>query len=158
MKPDRRQQAEVWEILKDTPLIKKWPQFRTAVLPTADLVQYGPGDFVFRRGDPPRYLYTVVTGRVLMRLQEGGETWFEQELKPGQVFGQQALWDEAYRTTARVPMRGDPATVLLIDAGMLRVALERVPDLREELLHETRAGRLRRPPLFRSLDDDQVRW
>lgn len=158
MRPDRRQQAEAWEILKDSALVKKWPQFRSAVLPAADLVQYGPGDFVFRRGDAPRYLFIVVTGRVLMRLQEGGDTWFEQELTPGQVFGQQALWDEAYRTTARVPTRDEPAVVLLIDAGMLRVALERVPDLREELLHETRAGRLRRIPLFRSLNDDQVRW
>ncbi len=158
MKPDKRQQAEVWEILKNAPLVKKWPQFQTAVLPDAELVQLAAGEFIFRRGDPPRYLFVVVSGRVLMRLQEGGDTWFEQELQPGQVFGQQALWDEAYRTTARVAMRGEPATLLLIEASMLRVALERMSDLREELLHETRAGRLRRIPLFRSLSDDQVRW
>ncbi len=38
------------------------------------------------------------------------------------------------------------------------MALERVPELREELLHDARAGRLRRIPLFRDLSDDQVRW
>ncbi len=116
MKPDRRQQAEIWEVLKASPLVQKWPQFQSAVLPNADLVQYGAGDFVFRRGDAPRYLFIVVTGLVLMRLHEGGETWYEQEIKPGQVFGQQALWDEPYRTTARVSPR-EPASLLLIEAS-----------------------------------------
>lgn len=158
MKPDRQQQAEIWEVLKTSPLMQKWPQFRTQVLPDAEVAQYRSGDFVFRRGDAPHHLFIVVAGTVLVRLQEGGEAWFEQEVQPGQIFGQQALWDEAYRTTARVAMRGMPATLLLIEASALRVALERMPDLREELLHDGRAGRLRRVPLFRDLNDDQVRW
>ena len=70
MKPDRRQQAEIWEILKTSPLVQKWPQFQSPVLPDADLRQYAPGDFVFRRGDAPRYLFVVVAGSVLVRLRQ----------------------------------------------------------------------------------------
>ena len=45
----------------------------------------------------------VIGGKVLMRLRDADELWFEQEIKPGEFFGQQALFDEAYRTVARVP-------------------------------------------------------
>ena len=50
------------------------------------------------------------------------DLWFEQEVKPGQAFGQQALWDEAYRTTARVGVSGPPATLLLVEASALRMS------------------------------------
>ena len=59
-------------------------------------------------------------------------------------------------TAARVAQGGEPAALLLIDASQLRIALERAPELREQLRHDNRAGRLRRIPLFRSLDDDNV--
>ena len=45
-----------------------------------------------------------------------------------------------------------------VDAATLRKALDQNPALQEELLHEKRAGRLRRIPLLHSLTDDQLRW
>ena len=154
----KTEQTQLWHVLKDSPLVQKWPDFKMRLLPNLDLRNYEPGDFVFRRGDPPAYLFIVATGRVVMRLSEGGDTWFEQELLPGQFFGQQALFDEVYHATARVSMRGEQTSLLLMKASELRKALERVPALREDLLHDARAGRLRRMPLFRDLTDDQVRW
>ncbi len=150
--------AQFWQVLKDSPLVQKWPDFRTFLLPRLELKTYAPGDFVFHRGDPPTYLFIVATGRVVMRLAEGGDTWFEQEFLPGQFFGQQALFDEMYRAAARASLRGEQTTLLLMRAADLREAMERAPTLREDLLHEARAGRLRRIPLFRDLTDDQVRW
>lgn len=152
------EQLQYWQILKDSPLVQKWPDFQTQLLPRLELKTYPPGDFVFRRGDPPVYLFIVATGRVVMRLAEGGDTWFEQEFLPGQFFGQQGLFDEMYRAAARVSLRGEQTTLLLMRASDLRETMDHVPALREDLLHETRAGRLRRIPLFRDLTDDQVRW
>ena len=152
------EQAQLWPVLKDSPLVQKWADFRTILFPRLDLRTFGPGEIVFRPGDPPKHLFIVARGNVVMTLQEGGEPWYEQALQPGEFFGQQALFEESYRATARVPNRGEPALLLLMSATDLRVALERAPELREDLLHEARAGRLRRIPLFRDLNDDQIRW
>ena len=45
-----------------------------------------------------------------------------------------------------------------MSAANLRVAMEYNPGLHEILLHEKLAGRLRRVPLLRALDDNEVRW
>jgi CRP-like cAMP-binding protein/uncharacterized membrane protein YdbT with pleckstrin-like domain len=154
----RAEQASVWQVIENSPLIQKWPDFRANFLPNLDLQVYGPRDFIFRPGDRPLHLFMVARGRVLMRLRDSEEVWFEQEIRPGGFFGQQALFDEQYRSVARVPNGAEGVVLLKIGADSLRVALESVPNLREDLLHEGLAGRLRRIPLFRTLTDDQVRW
>lgn len=154
----RAEQASVWQVIQGSPLIQKWPDFRAHFLPNLYLQAYGPGEFIFRPGDRPLHLFMVTQGRVLMRLRDSEEMWFEQEIKPGGFFGQQALFDEQYRSVARVPNGADGAVLLKIGADALRVALERAPNLREDLLREALASRLRRVPLFRTLTDDQVRW
>ncbi len=152
------QQAQYWQVLKDSPLVKRWPDFRTQLLPRLEPRSYAPGDFIFHRGDPPAYLYIVVAGRVVMQLQEAGETWFEQAFLPGEFFGQQMLFDDSYRAAARASLHTGQVCVLLMHASDLQFALERAPALREDLLHEDRAARLRRVPLFRTLEDSQLRW
>jgi CRP-like cAMP-binding protein/uncharacterized membrane protein YdbT with pleckstrin-like domain len=154
----RSEQQQVWQVLQNAPLIQNWPDFRTHFLPNLDLEAYGPGQFVFRPGDRPLHLYIVTEGRVQMRLRDSDEGWFEQEIRPGGFFGQQALFDEQYRSVARVPNGAERVVLLKITADILRVALERAPNLREDLLREGLASRLRRIPLFRTLSDDQVRW
>lgn len=154
----RAEQQSVWQVIQNSPLIQKWPDFRANFLPHLDLQVYEPSKFIFRPGDRPLHLFMVLRGRVLMRLRDSEDVWFEQEFQPGGFFGQQALFDEQYRSVARVPNGEEAAVLLKIDANMLRVALERAPDLREDLLRENLSGRLRRIPLFRVLTDDQVRW
>ncbi len=151
------QQAEVWTLLQRSPVAQRWPGLRSA-LAGMTIQDVTSGTPIFRPGDPPLHLFAVLRGRVAVTLQEAGDTWFEQTLTPGQFFGQQALFDEAYEATARVPQEIGSATLLLMSASDLRVALERAPGLREDLLHETRASRLRRIPLTRRLTDKQVRW
>ena len=152
------QQFQYWQILKDSPLVKRWPEFRTQLLPRLEARTYAPGDFIFHRGDPPAYLYIVAAGRVVMQLQEAGETWFEQAFLPGEFFGQQILFDDSYRAAARASLHTGQVSVLLMHASDLQIALERAPALREDFLHEDRAVRLRRIPLFRTLEDSQLRW
>ena len=43
------EQTQFWQVLKDSPLVQKWPNFRTHLLPSLELQTYAPGDFVFRR-------------------------------------------------------------------------------------------------------------
>lgn len=151
------QQQEAWQLLQRHPLAQRWPALRAALAGMTEQTVTS-GMPIFRPGDPPLHLFIILRGRVAVTLQEAGDTWFEQTLGPGQFFGQQALFDEAYDATARVPQEVESATLLLMGASDLRVALERAPGLRDDLLHEARASRLRRIPLTRRLTDKQVRW
>jgi CRP-like cAMP-binding protein len=151
------EQQEVWEIIKDSPLVARWgDDFRTGYLPTLSIKTVRANAPVYKPGDPPLYLYIVLEGSVIQRLTDGAQTWLEQEYKPGQFFGQHALFSGEYTSTTRAGPRSDVRLLEML-AWQLRVAMERDPDLYEVLLHEKRAARMRRLPLLRDLKDDQVR-
>jgi CRP-like cAMP-binding protein/uncharacterized membrane protein YdbT with pleckstrin-like domain len=150
------EQVEVWDLIKQSPLVSKWSWFRERVLADLDIVRYEPGATVFRPQEPPLYLYVVVEGTVVQRLTEAGKTWLELTFKPGQFLGQHALFADRYDSVARVTPAG-PARLLRMSAAHLRIALEHNAALYEALLHDNQAARLRRIPLFRSLTDEQVR-
>ena len=95
-----------------------------------------------------------------MRLRDADETWFEQEIKPGEFFGQQALLDEAYRTVGARAERLREARCLAQNRRRRRSGSRSNarPSCERTCCDEGLAGRLRRIPLFRTLTDDQVRW
>jgi len=147
--------VEALELIKQSPLVAKWSGFRERILVDLDIVPYAPGATVFDPQQPPLYLYIVVEGTVVQHLTEGGRTWLELTFKPGQFFGQHALFAGRYDSTARVTTAG-PARLLRMTAAHLRIAMEHNPGLYEALLHDKLAARLRRIPLLRSLTDEQV--
>ncbi len=149
------EQVEVWDLIKQSPLVSKWSWFRERVLADLDIVHHAPGETIFRPQEPPLYLYIVVEGTVVQRLTEAGQVWLELTFKPGQFFGQHALFADRYDSIARVTPAG-PARLLQMTAAHLRIALEHNPALYEALLHDNCAARLRRIPLLRSLNDEQV--
>ena len=51
-----------------------------------------------------------------------------------------------------------PTQLYLMTATEVRLALEKNPDLRENLLFEKRAGRLREIPLFECLGSADIAW
>ena len=110
---------------------------------------------VFTPDSPVEYLYLVVDGEVQQTFGFAGEMWFCQDLGPGGFFGQQALFSS--RHASRATTTAD-TLVFRLAAPDVRYLLERYPGLREFLLRETRAGRLRSIPLFESLSDDDIRW
>ncbi len=156
---DARQAEEFWKLFGDSALFVKWPEFRAELFYRLDVVSLRAGATVFEPGGAPVYLYLVGSGVIQQTLRHDnpvkGPVWLQVEHKAGQFFGQHALFGEHYRSLAMVT---EDATLYLLTAADLRVAMERNTGLHDVLLRETLAGRLRRVPLLRSLEDEEVYW
>lgn len=153
--PTPEQTAEVRRLFKNSPLIAKWPDFESQYLPRLEVKELAANTVIFRPGDPPVYLYLVGEGTVRQTVRLEDRVWFERDVTPGQYFGQQGLFAGKYQSRA---VTLTPVRLYCMTAANLRVAMERNLDLYEELLHEKRAGRLRRFPVLRNFSDDEVRW
>ena len=150
---------ELERVFGGSNLFAKWPDFRTELQFKMGTLRLTKGQPIFTPGDNTRYLYLVMNGSVIeqsLRDKDGqaGPIWLELKHETGSYFGQHALFTERYDSYA---VAGEDATILTMAAADLRAALERNPELYEELLQEKLAGRLRRIPLLRSLQDWQVR-
>jgi CRP-like cAMP-binding protein len=143
-----------WELFKDTPLFTGWPEAKAQISLLIAPVALPANHEVFRSSDAPVSLFFVVRGRVEETFREEGRAWLMRVFVAGQYFGQEALFTEVYQSRA---VASPDAQIYRMSAATLRQAMEVNPELFEELLHERRAIRLRRIPLFRSLADAQVR-
>ncbi len=143
-----------WELFGTSPLFAKWVGAQARIPSLVEPVTLQEDRVVYEPGDTPQYLFLVIAGKVVETVRHQGRPWLQSEYGPGQFFGQQAIFTNQYQSRAVA----QPGTVLYrMSAGDLRIAMEQNPDLAEELLHEKRAGRLRRIPLFRWLSDAQIR-
>jgi CRP-like cAMP-binding protein/membrane protein YdbS with pleckstrin-like domain len=149
------QTRQVWARFSNSPLFAKWPGALNVLDTLLELAPVPPDGIIYEPGDAPAYLYLISEGSVEQRVLMKGTPWLTQRLGPGEHFGQMGLFASEYRSQAVA----DPGTILYrMSAAALRMALDQNPGLQEELLHEKRAGRLRRIPLFRDLSDGQLRW
>jgi CRP-like cAMP-binding protein/membrane protein YdbS with pleckstrin-like domain len=153
LSPEQTRQA--WALFRNSALFAKWPG---AFNQLDSLLEPAPIDsdgLIYEPGDAPTHLYLIGAGSVELSLMVKGKPALKHQLGPGDYFGQMGLFSREYRSRAVAA----PGTVLYrMSAAMLRMALDQNPGLQEQLIHETRAGRLRRIPLFRDLSDGQVRW
>ncbi|MEJ5199604.1 MAG: cyclic nucleotide-binding domain-containing protein, partial [Anaerolineae bacterium] len=148
------QMAEAWEVLKDTALVKAWPNFKSDYLPRLDRVDYAAGAWVTHADDPPGDFYIVGAGEARARLYRRGHLWFSWEMQAGDCFGQSAL----YLDLPQVEVQAVQPTVFYrLRAFDLRSAIERNEKLYELILRQDLASRLRRLPLLRTLDDPTIR-
>jgi CRP-like cAMP-binding protein/membrane protein YdbS with pleckstrin-like domain len=145
---------QVWALFGKSSLFTKWPGVRNQLPWLSEAKPFVEGGTVYEPGDLPVCLYLVTEGKVTETVRYERQTWLKMNYGPGQFFGQQVLFSDQYRTRA-VAQTG--TTLYGMSAASLRVAMEQNGDLAEELLHEKRAGRLRRIPLFRHLPDEQIR-
>lgn len=145
--------AEAWEVLKDTPLAKTWTELKTDYLLRLERIEAQPGAAIVRRGDPPGDFYIVGVGNARGRLYRQGRPWFEWELKAGHCFGQAALY---FNLPQIEVVAVEPTVFYRLRPFDLRSALERNDKLYEFLLHPELAGRLRRLPVLRSVDNATI--
>ncbi|MCX7669317.1 MAG: cyclic nucleotide-binding domain-containing protein [Anaerolineae bacterium] len=146
--------AEAWEVLKDTALVKAWPNFKSDCLPRLDRIAYPAGAPVTRYGDPPGDCFIVGAGEAHGHLYRNAHPWFGWRMKPGDCFGQAAL----YFKVPQIEVQAVQPTVLYrLRSFDLRSAIERNEKLYELLLRQSLASRLRRLPLLRTLDDATIR-
>jgi len=81
--------------------------------------------------------------------------WLELRHVAGQYFGQKALFGGNHESSAAVVA---DARLYRMGPIELHMAMEHNVDLRDSLLRENLAGRLRRIPLLRSMEDNDIRW
>ncbi|TMD62026.1 MAG: Crp/Fnr family transcriptional regulator [Chloroflexi bacterium] len=95
--------------------------------------RFGAGETLFHRGDPAAHLYVLVTGSAKVTLpDEYGKEAVIALLRPGEVFGELALFDDAPRSATIVAV-GDTECLLVARDDFLAL-LERAPQTMREVL------------------------
>ena len=104
------------------------------ILPQVERFKYGPGSHIFNIGDPSRYFYIVVSGRVEILCTHGtGEETVLNTHGPGSYFGEIGLLeDQPRRGTARAHAR-TPVEVLALPRSTFLELMEASPLSYEEL-------------------------
>jgi len=102
------------------------------------------------------YLYLVQSGR----LQETGKDstgviWWQRTHDTGAAFSRQASYGGLYEETEVIGLA--PGCLYAIEPSELNWIMTKVPDLRQALVREPIAARLRAMPLLAPLDDSQIR-
>ena len=102
------------------------------------------------------YLYLVQSGALRETGKDStGKVWWDRTHTAGAIFSRQATYDGIYEETEVIGLaRGRLFTIMPKD---LSWAMERQPKLREALIREPIAARLRAMPLLAPLSDTQIR-
>jgi CRP-like cAMP-binding protein/membrane protein YdbS with pleckstrin-like domain len=147
--------GRAWELFKDSPLFARRTDVERDFAYRLTSRHVNARDILFRPGDVGEYLYLVADGEVLETLPGSSQSWFQNRLHAKQYCGQDALFTGRHSTGAEATRDTD---LYLMAAGDVRLALEKNTDLRENLLFEKRASRLREIPLFECLSSGDIAW
>lgn len=122
---ERRQ--EIVEFLKEHSILKVLDlRILEGISPIFGEVHYGPGQIVFRQGDPAEAMYIVMQGSVEV-MQGESPAKIIAYLTAGECFGEMALVHETPRTaTIRVP---ESATIIRIPKAALKELRTRFPEV-----------------------------
>jgi len=91
------------------------------------------GDYIFREGEEPTYLYTVLNGRVkIIKLTPSGHEAILEVFGPGDPLGAVAVYENQPYPASAVAM--EDATCLRIERGAFFSLLERHPSLVRSVL------------------------
>jgi len=145
--------AEAWEVLKDTPLAKTWTELKSDYLWRCDRIEVQAGAVLMQPTDPPADFYIVGAGRARGRLYREDRPWFAWDLKAGHCFGQAALY---FNLPQIEVVAVEPTVFYRLRLSDLRSAIEHNEKLYEFLLHQDLAGRLRRLPVLRTVDNTTI--
>lgn len=122
---DHRQ--EIVEFLKEHSILKVLDQrILEGISPIFSELQYGPGQIIFKQGDPADAMYIVKQGSVEV-MQGDSPPKIIAYLTAGECFGEMALIHETPRTaTLRVP---ESATVVRLPKAALKELRARFPEV-----------------------------
>lgn len=93
---------------------------------------YAAGQVILREGDPGIGLFVIVSGRVRVTQQLGGEPRELSTAGPGEVVGEMSLLDDLPRSATVTAI--EPTKVLVLQVFDFRAALHEDPDIALRLL------------------------
>ena len=136
------QRQELVEFLKEHSIFKVLDtRILEGISPIFSETQYGPGQIIFKQGDPADAIYIVKTGSV--EVIQGEPSKILAYLTAGEVFGEMALIHETPRTaTVRVP---ETATVIRLPKAAMKELRSRFPEVTgaiAEVINHRLAGTL----------------
>ena len=112
------------------------PDFRPLARALGVVMDFPANDVIFREGDPPRYMYVVLKGRI----EVSAKRKVIETIGEGQALGILSLLDGNPRTiTARAI---EPCELALLDTKKFRFMIEETPNFVWFVLNEL-ASRLR---------------
>jgi CRP-like cAMP-binding protein len=98
--------------------------FRPIARALGTVLEYAANDFIFREGDPPRYMYMVLKGSV----EVSTKSKVIEIVREGKAFGMLSLLDDMPRTnTARAV---EPCELALLDKKKFRFMIRGGAELR----------------------------
>ena len=104
--------------------------FRPVARALGTIMEFKAGDYIFREGDPPRYMYVILKGRVEVSAKQK----VIETLGESQALGILSLLDDTPRTiTARA---AEPCELALIDKKKFRFMVEEAPNFVWFVLNE----------------------
>lgn len=96
--------------------------FRPVARALGTIMEFKPGDYIFREGDPPRYMYVILKGTIEVSAKKKAI----ETLRESQALGILSLLDDNPRTiTARA---AEPCELALIDKKKFRFMVEEAPN------------------------------
>ena len=96
--------------------------FRPIARALGTVMEYAANDFIFREGDPPRYMYIVLKGSV----EVSTKSKVIETVREGKAFGMLSVLDDMPRTnTARAL---EPCELALLDKKKFRFMIEEAPN------------------------------
>jgi Ni/Fe-hydrogenase subunit HybB-like protein len=98
------------------------PDVRQSILPGATVLEAIPGDVLLRQGETDKEAYFMLTGRVVVKREEGGRYRITRTVGPGEQFGEISALAGTPRTATAIAEQ--PALVLRLPAESLRKLLK----------------------------------
>ncbi|MBV8105586.1 MAG: cyclic nucleotide-binding domain-containing protein [Hyphomicrobiales bacterium] len=96
--------------------------FRPIARALGTVMEYAANDFIYREGDPPRYMYIVLKGSV----EVSTKSKVIETVREGKAFGMLSVLDDMPRTnTARAL---EPCELALLDKKKFRFMIEEAPN------------------------------
>jgi CRP-like cAMP-binding protein/Fe-S-cluster-containing hydrogenase component 2 len=114
-------------------------EFLAEIRERVALVQYEPGDVIFRQGDPADSFYLIRIGFVKVSQKYPGGELILSYLSRGNYFGEMGLLGGGTRTATCTAL--DHVEVVRISGGDFKLMIDRFPDIRRALgeVAQTRA-------------------
>lgn len=128
--------------MTSVPILRQVPLFASlrdeelaAIAPLFSEQQVGRHEFVFFEGDPPRWVYIVVEGRIkLLKYSEEGKVVILHLLHPGEMFGGVAAFGRRpYPFSAQALI---PSQVLRIAGPDFHEIMSQYPDVSDQVIRE----------------------